>query len=47
MSMAVFATFMSSGPINGSDPGVAKAGMIRLPARVSRRRFGVSRIRAR
>ena len=34
-------------PSNGSDPGVAKAGMMRLPARVSRRRFGVSRTRAR
>ena len=30
-----------------SDPGVAKAGMMRLSARVSRRRFGVSRTRAR
>ena len=46
-SMEVFAAFMSSGPVSDPVPGVPKAGMTRLPARVSRRRLGVSRMRPR
>ena len=48
-STEVLAAFMSSGAMIGAGSGgkVAKAGRRRLPAAVSRRRFGVSRMRAR
>ena len=48
-SMEVLAVFMSSGAMIGATSGgrVPKAGSRRLPASVSRRRFGVSRMLAR